>query len=397
MRSTRGRLLGGLVLAGFGTLLAVLAVEAGVRVLHLVPDRFWQPDPLLGTALVPGASGWWTQEEHEFVVPVRINEAGRRDLDRARDKPPDTFRVLLLGDSFVEALQVPIEDTFARGLEQRLAARLGRPVEVVSMGVSGYGTASQYLWYREVGRHYHPDVVLLSFYPGNDVRNNSETLEPTLRPVYGADGTLERVAGARGATPPRRRGLLARSHAYQYIRKLILTRQPQLAARLADWGLLGRAALRPVPLADDVPLDYWVFARQPPPAWEQAWQRTDGLLTALRDAVRADGAELVVMVVTAREQIYPEAWETLQASYPAMRAVAWDLDGPEQRVLAWCARAGVRCVPLSPAFRARSGGPRLHWHFDGHWTPAGHALAAETMTDTLGALAPASATYAEDR
>ena len=48
------------------------------------------------------------------------------------------------------------------------------------MGVSGYGTASEYLWYRDVGRAFHPDIVLLSFYPGNDVRNNSPTLEPTL-------------------------------------------------------------------------------------------------------------------------------------------------------------------------------------------------------------------------
>ena len=49
------------------------------------------------------------------------------------------------------------------------------------MGVSGYGTASEYLWYRDARpRAIEPDLVLLSFYPGNDVRNNSPTLEPTL-------------------------------------------------------------------------------------------------------------------------------------------------------------------------------------------------------------------------
>ena len=37
--------------------------------------------------------------------------------------------------------------------------------------------------------------MLLSFYPGNDVRNNSPTLEPTLRPEYDADGNLLRVVG----------------------------------------------------------------------------------------------------------------------------------------------------------------------------------------------------------
>lgn len=392
MSSTRGaRLLAGVLLAGFGALLALGTLELGVRVLHLVPDRFWRPDPLLGTALIPGARGWWTQEEHEFFVPVEINAAGRRDLDRAVDKAAGTFRVLLLGDSFVEALQVPLAETFARGLERRLGAVAGRPVEVVSMGVSGYGTASEYLWYREHGRAFRPDVVLLSFYPGNDVRNNSPTLEPTLRPVYAADGTLERVAGGKAGTGGGG-GWLNRSAAYRYVRKLVLTRQPALAARLADWGLLQRGALRSAPMSDDVPVDYWVFAQQPPPEWQDAWARTEGLLAALHQAVTADGAALVIMIVTAREQIYADAWAQLQATYPAMQRVAWDLDGPERRVLDWCARNDVPCVPLSPAFRgARDESPPLHWHFDGHWTPAGHTLAAQTMADAL----QASAQYAE--
>lgn len=387
MAGARGRrLLGGLVLAGFGAAMALGMLEVGVRVLHLMPDRFWRPDKVLGTALVPGVSGWWTQEEHEFSVPVKINDAGRRDLDRSLAKPADALRILLLGDSFVEALQVPIEQTFARGLEQRLGTALGRSVEVVSMGVSGYGTASEYLWYRDVGRQFHPDIVLLSFYPGNDVRNNSPTLEPTLRPVYGADGAIDHVVGGAGANGGGRRGLLGRSQAYQYIRKLVLTRQPGLAARLTDWGLMKPDALRAVPMTSGVPVDYWVFASQPPPEWQDAWAHTEALLTAFRNAVAADGAQFVIMVVTAREQVYPDDWAELQATYPAMHDVAWDLNGPERRVLSWCALNDVRCVALSPAFlAARDGSPRLHWHFDGHWTPAGHALAAETMTEALRA------------
>ena len=55
------RLLAGAVLAGFGIGLALLSLEIGVRVLHLMPSRFWRPDATLGTRLIPGATGWWTQ------------------------------------------------------------------------------------------------------------------------------------------------------------------------------------------------------------------------------------------------------------------------------------------------------------------------------------------------
>jgi hypothetical protein len=107
-------LVAGLALALVGLVLAAGAMEVGVRLLHLEPDRFWQPDPLLGTRPVPGRSGWWTQEDREFVVPVTINSHGWRDVERPVDKPPGTTRVLVLGDSFAEALQVPLDDFSSR-------------------------------------------------------------------------------------------------------------------------------------------------------------------------------------------------------------------------------------------------------------------------------------------
>jgi len=389
------RLLAGLLLIAFGMVLALGTVEVGVRMLHLVPSRFWQPDATLGTKLIPGAKGWWTQEEHEFTVPVQINAEGRRDLERPIAKQPGTYRILLLGDSFVEAMQVPIEQTFARHLEALLNDRGVGRVEVISMGVSGYGTASQYLYYRELGRAYQADLVLLSFYPGNDVRNNSPTLEPTLRPEYAADGSVLRVNGGSGGD--KSHGLLASSAAYTYFRKLIVTRQPDLAERLAGAGLLDRAAVRPLPMVDGVPVDYWVYAADAPAEWQDAWTHTEYLLAALRDAVSADHARFVVMIVTSREQIYPADWQQLLQTYPAMQQVHWNVNGPERHVLEWCGRAGVSCVQLSPAFLAASSGQRLHYNFDGHWTAAGHALAAQTVANFLRGADWPPAQYAEGK
>jgi hypothetical protein len=264
------------------------------------------------------------------------------------------------------------------------------------MGVSGYGTASQYLYYRDLGRAYQADLVLLSFYPGNDVRNNSPTQEPTLRPEYAADGAVLRVNGG-GSGGDKSRGLLASSAAYTYFRKLIVTRQPGLAERLAGAGLLDRAAVRPLPMVDGVPVDYWVYAADAPSEWNDAWAHTEHLLTALRDAVVADHAKFVVMIVTSREQIYPADWAKLLETYPAMQQVRWDVNGPERHVLNWCEHAGVTCVQLSPAFRAAAGAQRLHYNFDGHWTAAGHALAAQTVANFLRGADWPPAQYAEGK
>jgi len=388
MRRIR-QVLAGLALAGFGVALAFAALEVGVRVLHLFPDRFWQPDALLGTRLIPGQRGWWTQEELEFRVPVTINSHGFRDVEHSVTKPEGVVRVLLLGDSFIEAMQVPIDATIGRQLEAQLNAGAagGRRYEVVSMGVSGYGTASELLTYRTIGRQYAADVVLLAFYPGNDIKNNSATLEDKMPPVYGPGGALERVSSKGQKDEPPRVGLsklLNSSEAYRFVRKKILTQHPGTAQALARLGVLDRGAMIEIPMRDGVPLDYWVFAASWPPEWQEAWRSTEGLLDELRREVSADGAHLALMVVSSRERVYPETWQTITEANPRMKDNDWDLGAPERKVLQWCNERGVPCLALSPIFAAHNTeGQRLHWLYDGHWTAAGHALAAKTVAEFL--------------
>jgi len=384
----RGReLLAGAVLAGVGVLLALVMLEFGIRFLHLVPDRFWEPDPVLGVRLIPDHRGWWTQEDREFLVPVQINHEGLRDVEHDYAKAPGAFRILVLGDSFVEAMHVPLAATSGRLLEQQLnGGAAGRRVEVVSAGVSGYGTASEVLFFEREGTRYHPDLVLLAFYPGNDVKNNSPTLEDTLKPVYAADGRLERVVGEGPKEPAKGwRGLLTRSAAYHYFRQVLLLRHPQLAKRLVRWHLLRRDAVKTPAQHDGVPVDYGVYAPQPTADWQAAWAHTEHNLERLQHAVAASGARFGIVVLSSRDQVYANWWDEILAAHPAMRGQNWDLDAPQHRMEAWCTAHAVPCVVLAPAFRdaAAHGGETLHYHHDGHWTVAGHQLAATVLKDFI--------------
>lgn len=92
------------------------------------------------------------------------------------DKASGTLRVVLLGDSFTGAIQVPYAQTFASRILDRLSQSTGQPVEVVNLGVGGYGNDQQYdALIREASR-YEPDLVVQSIFLGNDVRDNSFTL-----------------------------------------------------------------------------------------------------------------------------------------------------------------------------------------------------------------------------
>jgi hypothetical protein len=155
------------------------------------PDRAsWVQPPLYafephtGGILNPGAEGWWMGEG---VAYISINKEGFRDRDHAVEKEPGVFRIAVLGDSYTEAFQVPQENVYSSIVETRLQrdcpAFRGRRVEVLNFGVSGYGTTQELLIYRHFARKYKPDLVLVGFHIGTDLRDNLRSLSAAAGPI----------------------------------------------------------------------------------------------------------------------------------------------------------------------------------------------------------------------
>jgi hypothetical protein len=124
-----------LALSG-GILFALVFLEATLRILGVSFQDFYKADPVRGVAHRPGAEGWFRREGRQYIV---INREGFRDREHASKKPAGTYRIAVLGDSFTEALQVGLEDTFASVLERELATCpnfRARSIEVFNFGVS---------------------------------------------------------------------------------------------------------------------------------------------------------------------------------------------------------------------------------------------------------------------
>ena len=119
---------------------------------------------------------------------IRINSAGLRDREHTKIKPANTLRLAILGDSYAEALQVSMKETFWAVLERELAKcpyLSGRQVEVINFGVSGYGTAQELMTLRHKVWDYSPDIVILAFLTGNDVTDNLRAFgSDPMRPYF---------------------------------------------------------------------------------------------------------------------------------------------------------------------------------------------------------------------
>src|SRR2546421_7867126 len=63
------------------------------------------PDPHLSFAHIPNSSAFL------MGVPVSINSHGHRDREYSQQKPPDVYRIVILGDSTTFGWDVRTEDT----------------------------------------------------------------------------------------------------------------------------------------------------------------------------------------------------------------------------------------------------------------------------------------------
>jgi hypothetical protein len=379
------------VLLVIGSVALGLALgELSLRLLDFSYPKPYLPDDDTGSRLRPGTEGWNRNEGEAYV---RVNSDGLRDREHSKVKPPDTVRIAILGDSFAEALQVPQEATFWAHLERELNAcrAYGRNrVEVINFGISGHGTAQQLLMLRHRAWEYSPDLVLLAFFPGNDVTNNSKALEPEkMRPFFRIeDGRL--ALDDSFLRDPLYRSWKRRAELtepFQDLRVYQLLRKAQdgpwrfgkstpVALALAAGGPDAQAMSEPG-------LDERVFRAPDDVVSEEAWTITERVLVALHEETSARGAKFLTVIVTNGPNVYPD--ESLRRRYAALLG-APDLLYPEKRIQQLGAQNGFEVLALAPDMQRRADATRTYFHGFantqlgfGHWNAAGHEMAGKLI------------------
>jgi hypothetical protein len=340
-----------------------------------VAAAYTQPDPLLGWRHRPGAVAANPNGDY------RINSMGLRDREHSYRPAPGAQRVMVLGDSFAEGFSVRMEDALPQALERVLRAR-GCETEVLNAGTVGYSTDQEYLFYREEGSRYRPQVVALLLYYNDVLYNGRGSVGSTPKPLFTFAGGVARVRNAplpavapfaaAPRTPPRG------SAGVRWLRARLATAWPSLydaLARLRFWSPLARG---------EVPPELSVYARDPPPDISRAWEYTVHLLRLLHEEAGRDGARLVAVYVPTKMEVSERDWALTRRRYGVDDA-AWD----RRRLSSLLAQAGARIgfpvLDPTPELRAADhgfwGGP---YHAGGgHWNALGHKVVGERVADFL--------------
>jgi hypothetical protein len=335
----------------------------------------------------------WVDTRHE----VRQNRHGFRGPEVAFERSAAP-RIVVLGDSFVWGFGVAESELFTAVLEHAAAP----PVEVVNLGVSGYGTDQALLLWRALGHRWQPDVVLVAVTLNTDFWDNTSARRYGYdKPLFerAEDGTLTlgNVPVPRGratwdepaqAIESARGGgwmhALARGSRLVALTVDVASRNPGARAYLERRGLILR---RQAGFDWEFPL----YLAEPDERASTRWAMLLALLERLEAEVAGSGARLVVAAIPSAVQVYPALWEKFARAVEAKRDVALDPEAPSRRLGAWAGERGVTLIDLLPVLRQAGGqDPYLYYPQNSHWTSAGHevvghALAAADLARMSGA------------
>lgn len=386
----------GTLLALVSAGLALLALELGARFLPppypVESGRIFQCDDMLGWTGVPDFEGVF--EDPNFRQDLHFNALGMHDTEHALAKTPDTTRILMLGDSFVHAVQVDEASTAHQVLEERLnnQAKTSR-FEVISGGVVNWGANQQLIFYRAVGRRFQADLVLLLFYIGNDFLDNLPGNALTVKGFNCYAPYLALCEGQLAAAPltyapglsrldqncsPTRRVLInglgrlyQHSRLYQQLEPLIRTNRPRQQ--------FGEAYTSPYSA---------LYFTTDEAELEQAWQITEATLAQLRQEVEADGAQFAVALISPEivvrlARLSPAEQEAFLQTNPIFAEA--QIDRPNQRLADFLNGQAIPFIDLTGPMidhLAATGLP-LYLVGEGHWTAEGNRVAGETLSHWL--------------
>ncbi len=286
-----------------------------------------------------------------------INTNGFHDVE-IPERDQNTYRIVALGDSFAFGV-VPYEHNYLTLLENQLN-RPNRPVEVINMGIPRTAPMDYLALLVAEGLELEPDMVLLSFYIGNDFMETHRALNKGRR-VHQRSYVLALLRFA----------LLIRPEAEGDVhgRRTYRDDDPTFSKKSHLEILAGRAKV------------YLV-------GWEPGPKALNAVLEAMEEIARIcdrRNIDLAVVLIPEETQLDKDLQSDLETTYKLYRDGIMDYLQPNRVLAARLGERGIYFIDLYPRFEAAAASTVLYKPRDTHWNIAGNRLASEMIAGSLSA------------
>jgi len=317
-----------------------------------------------------------------------VHCAGRTDRRGYRNRTDlDQYDIIALGDSFTEGSKVSDEHPWP----VRLASIGGKTV--CNLGMSGYDPFQYLASLREVGLGLKPQVVLCLLYEGNDFRSTK--------------------SDARRANPGLSKRLADYADRSPLIKIMDGLVTETFAPMRSDGPLAGGEMLDWLPLAIPRGPSEKYYAFEPKQlrdllqsceefAGDRHWHNPRDQIAEMNKLCADASARFVlvfaptkahVLLPLVTDRLDPDRVRAFTAidfkkPLPAPGELMVDLwsriDARESVIADWCREASIPFLSLTMALHdATAAGRQAYYTYDQHWTPVGHEVVGQAVSDFL--------------
>jgi len=298
-----------------------------------------------------------------------INGEGFRGKELPKEKDKETFRIACLGDSYTASTTAGEHDAYPAALERYLRSNGMPQAETMNMGVFGYDTTQEAEFYHRFGKQYHPDLVVLGIYLGNDINDN---IRDYRYDVY--DGQL--VTWPLDKNKYWKKRIALSSYFYRWYksrRKKKITAGGVVAEKRIGGFTEGYLNYQ-----RDVALGVFSKSADATPYWQERWNKTFSAIEGLRREAEENGARLLVVVMPPEVQVNRRFFDTAVKQF-GLDASDYDFTLPGRKIIGFCRGARLDCIDLYPVLLAAQKRAPQYAPDTGHWNAAGNRLAADAI------------------
>jgi hypothetical protein len=303
--------------------LAAAIAEIAIRTIDIPGmDRntHYTIDPVMGYTDIPHAKVFY-RDKNGKVIRRTFNSLGYLDVEHKQKKEKGLYRIGFFGDSYVEARQVHLDDTFFKVVEKGLDKD---NVECIAIGQDGTGTLVGYLNSRRWSNYFNLDLVVYVFCendPGDNIREikgKTSKFRPfayLTKDGFGID--YSNLALSRTRTYRVKQWISRHCLLFRLINNrlaLLFKYGPKVKVSEADRKMATKAEKGKVPDQNDLPSTW------PTELKEYAEKLDFEIIRKWADEIKADSKKFAVLYVPRESEMHKEtsqqdSWKPWLASF----------------------------------------------------------------------------------
>ena len=341
-------------------------------------------DPILVHTFVPLSS--CQVKAAEWDISYKINPHSLRDVEHSWEKPKNTYRILIVGDSYTEGQGVELEEIYGRILENKLNEQSHQKVEVILAGIAGWSPLPEYIYLVRYGIKYQPDLVIITFNTTDfsDEYFHESILTDEAKSLLKNTGdnwlkiTKNNVdffsIGSAKTVNQQNISLIARF-------KIFLTAN----FKTFHFAEVAKGSFERRYSQDEVKNNVMAITQSKKPKdYQESFVRPEKNILRIKRLLEENNSSLLFVVFPLGHIIGRDEWAKGRLEFGFKIGKTYSNQALED-IKSWAKAQAIDTFDLTAALsQAKKGSSqKLYFDFDGHWTRYGNQIVADALADYL--------------